>query len=62
LSKDEILKLREKELQYVSRLNLKRGVYHVRIGVRDLSSDRIGTAIVWLEIPKAGKGPGARPD
>ncbi len=48
--------LKEKDLQFVSRLHdLKPGIYHVRIGVLDHSSARLGTAIVWLEIPKSVK-------
>jgi hypothetical protein len=56
LSPDEAIKLKEKGLEYVARLKLKPGLYHIRIGVRDVSSDRLGTAMAWLEIPKPGRG------
>ncbi len=55
LTSDQIVRLREKDLQFVSRIDLKPGIYHVRIGVLDAASDRLGTAIVWLEIPKPRK-------
>ncbi len=52
---EQMDKLKEKNLQYVSRLSLKPGIYHIRVGVRDASSERMGTAFAWLEIPKPGK-------
>lgn len=55
LSGEQVEKLRQKDLQYMSRLSLDPGIYHVRIGVRDAASNRMGTALVWLEIPKSAK-------
>ena len=34
------------------RLALNPGVYHVRIGVREKSTERIGTATTWVEVPE----------
>jgi VWFA-related protein len=34
-----------------SRLSLKPGVYQARIGAREISSDRMGTATAWMEVP-----------
>ena len=31
---------------------LPAGLYQVRVGVRDLKSGRIGSAMQWIEIPK----------
>jgi hypothetical protein len=57
LFQDQIGKLREKDLQHVNKLDLRPGLYHIRIGVQDKNSNRIGTAFVWLEIPKSGIAP-----
>ncbi len=59
---EQMGKLKEKNLQYVSRLSLKPGIYHIRVGVRDASSERMGTAFAWLEIPKPGKASTPRPN
>jgi VWFA-related protein len=37
---------------FLKRLALKPGVYQARIGVREVSTDRIGTATAWIEVPK----------
>jgi VWFA-related protein len=39
--------------RYNKRLNLKPGLYQVRVGVRDTNSELQGTSLAWVEIPKA---------
>lgn len=42
--------------RYTTRLALKPGFYQVRFGVREVSSERLGTAVSWVEVPDLGKG------
>jgi hypothetical protein len=42
--------------QYAKRLELKPGVYVIRVGVREPASEQIGTAVSWLEVPDISKG------
>lgn len=42
--------------RYRKRVALEPGSYQVRVGVRERSSDRIGTAATWIEVPKIEKG------
>jgi VWFA-related protein len=37
--------------RFSRRLALDPGVYHARIGVREIGTERIGTAITWIEVP-----------
>jgi VWFA-related protein len=37
------------------RLKLKPGVYQVRIGVREIDTDRIGTSNAWVEVPNLAR-------
>jgi VWFA-related protein len=38
--------------RYAKRLALKPGLYQVRVGVRDATTERIGTAAAWIEVPE----------
>ncbi|MBN1568318.1 MAG: VWA domain-containing protein [Acidobacteria bacterium] len=38
--------------RFARRLNMKPGVYQVRIGVREEGTDRMGTADTWVEVPE----------
>ena len=40
---------------YGRRLTLKPGFYHIRVGVREAGSERVGTAKVWVDVPKPDK-------
>ena len=42
--------------RYTERVSLKPGVYQARIGVLETSSERIGTATGWIEVPDLDKG------
>jgi VWFA-related protein len=37
---------------FLQRLTLKPGVYQARVGVREVDTDRIGTATSWIEVPE----------
>jgi VWFA-related protein len=39
----------------MKRLALKPGVYQIRVGVREASSEKIGTAAAWVEVPDLQK-------
>ena len=43
---------KRRELIYGFRAWLPPGLYQVRVGVRDVSSGRLGSAMQWIEIPK----------
>jgi VWFA-related protein len=36
---------------FAQRVALPPGLYHVRVGVREPSTDRMGTAMAWVEVP-----------
>ncbi|MFN2597158.1 MAG: VWA domain-containing protein [Pyrinomonadaceae bacterium] len=42
--------------RYVRRLKLKPGLYQVRVGVREVGSELVGTSSSWVEVPAPGKG------
>lgn len=42
--------------RYAERIALKPGTYQVRVGVLEPATERIGTAIAWVEVPDLGKG------
>ncbi len=41
--------------RHVKRVSLKPGVYQIRVGVRESSSEKIGTATAWVEVPNLQK-------
>jgi len=41
---------------YSKRIAVKPGLYNIRVGVRELSTDRIGTASTWIETPSLSGG------
>jgi VWFA-related protein len=43
---------RNSQAVYAFNAWLPAGLYQVRVGVRDLKSDRIGSAMQWIEVPK----------
>jgi VWFA-related protein len=48
--------LRRQGLESVKRLGLKPGLYQIRFGVRELSTERVGTSSVVVEVPDLGAG------
>ncbi|HMV85182.1 MAG TPA: VWA domain-containing protein [Blastocatellia bacterium] len=36
-------------------LSLKPGLYQVRVGILEATTDRLGTALTWVEVPKLGQ-------
>jgi VWFA-related protein len=40
---------------YSKRIALKPGLYNIRVGVREVSTDRIGTASAWIETPNLSR-------
>jgi VWFA-related protein len=41
--------------RWAKRLNLKPGLYQVRLGVREITSEKIGTSTTWVEVPDLKK-------
>jgi VWFA-related protein len=41
--------------QYLRRVQLKPGLYQVRVGVREPANERMGTAAAWIETPDLSK-------
>lgn len=41
---------------FAQRVALKPGLYQVRVGVREPSTERIGTAMAWVEVPDLKRG------
>lgn len=37
--------------RHIKRLQLKPGLYQIRVGVRDQTTDLIGTSMAWVEVP-----------
>ena len=56
LPAEELEKAKQYGYRYTERIALKPGFYEFRIGVREPSSDMVGTAITWVEVPKLDKG------
>jgi VWFA-related protein len=48
--------LRRQGLESVKRLSLKPGLYQIRFGVRELSTERVGTSSVVVEVPDLSAG------
>jgi VWFA-related protein len=47
---------RRNGLNYSKRLALRPGLYQFRVGVRELSTERIGATTAWVEVPDLSKG------
>jgi VWFA-related protein len=41
--------------RWAKRLSLKPGLYQVRLGVREITSEKIGTSTTWVEVPDLKK-------
>jgi VWFA-related protein len=51
LAPDRLALARSNGYRISRRLKLKPGVYQARIGLREIGTDRIGTANAWVEVP-----------
>jgi hypothetical protein len=49
---DDVPAEKRKNAVYGFRAWLPPGLYQVRVGIRDVSSGRLGSAMEWIEIPK----------
>jgi len=56
LSQQEADEAKRKGFHYSKRIALKPGLYNVRLGMREVSTDRIGAATAWLEVPNLNSG------
>jgi VWFA-related protein len=45
-----------KGFRFEKRLSLAPGLYQVRVGVREVGSERLGTSASWVEVPDLAKG------
>jgi VWFA-related protein len=56
LSPAQVEEAKRKGYHYERRLALKPGLYQVRVGVREVGSERLGTSAAWVEVPDLEKG------
>ena len=52
---ERLEKVKQYGFNYIKRLALKPGLYQARVGVRELASDRLGTASAWVEVPNLSR-------
>ena len=43
---------KQQGITFAKRIGLKPGLYQIRVGVRELGSEQIGTAAAWVEVPE----------
>lgn len=51
LSPEQYKEVGQNVYRQVKRLQLKPGLYQIRVGVRDQATDLMGTAMTWVEVP-----------
>jgi hypothetical protein len=56
LTPQQLAGARRAGYRYERRLKLPPGLYQVRIGVRELASEKTGTSASWVEVPDLNKG------
>jgi VWFA-related protein len=57
LSDEQLLDAKTRGVVYSTRMPVKKpGAYQVRVAIRDMSTDALGSASQFLEIPEIGKG------
>ena len=56
LSPKDVDEAKRMGFHYSKRIALKPGLYNIRLGLREVSTDRIGTAATWLEVPNLSSG------
>jgi VWFA-related protein len=52
LSSERLEQAKTSGYRFSRRVTLKPGVYQVRVGVREIATDHMGTASAWVEIPE----------
>jgi VWFA-related protein len=55
LSAEQAQRAKREGFRYNKRLALKPGFYQLRVGVRDVASNQIGTSMCWVEVPDLQK-------
>ena len=53
---DRLEKAKQSGYRFMRPLSLKPGLYQIRIGVREPSTERVGTAVAWIDVPDSVKG------
>jgi hypothetical protein len=48
---DQMEKAKRRGYRYGQRLKLGPGLYQIRVGLRDVNSERFGTSMTWIEVP-----------
>jgi VWFA-related protein len=56
LSPAQLAEARRSGYRYRRRLKLKPGLYQVRVGVREVGSEVVGTSTSWVEVPDLSRG------
>ena len=56
LTAEQVERAKREGFRYQKRLVLKPGLYQLRIGVRDVATNRMGTSISWVDVPDLKKG------
>ncbi|HEX7957789.1 MAG TPA: hypothetical protein VF508_12640, partial [Pyrinomonadaceae bacterium] len=56
LNPAQFAEARRRGYRYKRRLKLKPGLYQLRVGVRELGSELLGTAAAWVEVPDLSRG------
>lgn len=51
LSPQDVAEAKRMGFHYSKRIALKPGLYNIRLGLREVGTDRMGTATTWLEVP-----------
>ncbi len=55
LSRERLSQAKTTGYRFARRLALKPGFYELRIGVREVGTDRLGTASTWVEVPELAR-------
>jgi VWFA-related protein len=56
LSPDQLNTAKRNGYRYSKRIDLKPGIYNIRIGLLEARTEKIGTAVSWVEVPDLSKG------
>jgi VWFA-related protein len=56
LTPAQLAEARRRGYRYRRRLKLKPGLYQVRVGVREVGSEVVGTSTSWVEVPDLSRG------
>ncbi len=55
LQPEAVEEIRNNGIYVFKRLNLKPGLYQLRVGVREKETEQLGTSVAWIEVPKLPK-------